>query len=201
MKAKQGKEPAAMNDGYGDDAGRTGDGAGMSAASGALNGDGGAACPPANSMSGQHSGAAGQGTAQYTMPQTNQRGAGGSMSDGGMAPQADSSAGAEAMPGGAMGGEAAGYSGGANIGGGGGGGGDGGGANNPPSRRGRETLDFGAGGQVQTGMPGPNDRRVLENAKLTPLGMQRYRLEGGSTPGQVIEIVAAGPGMLKLRYL
>ena len=71
----------------------------------------------------------------------------------------------------------------------------------PPSRRGRETLDFGAAGQVQTGMPGPDDRRVLANAKLTSLGMQRYRLEEGGTPGQVIEIVEAGPDMLKVRYL
>ena len=71
----------------------------------------------------------------------------------------------------------------------------------PPSRRGRETLEFGAAGQMVTGMPGPDDRRVLTNAGLTPLGMNRFRLEGGVRPGQVIEIVEANADMLKVRYL
>ncbi|MEC5160774.1 MULTISPECIES: hypothetical protein [unclassified Janthinobacterium] len=71
----------------------------------------------------------------------------------------------------------------------------------PPSRRGRETLEFGAAGRMLTGVPGPDDRRVLTDAGLTPLGMNRFRLEGGIMPGKVIEIVEAQPDRLKVKYL
>jgi hypothetical protein len=69
----------------------------------------------------------------------------------------------------------------------------------PPGRRGRETLEFGAAGQVVSGMPGPDDRQVMTGAVLTCLGMNRYRLDGGQSPGQVVEIVQSEPGMLKIR--
>ena len=71
----------------------------------------------------------------------------------------------------------------------------------PPSRRGRETLEFGGAGRVLTGMPGPDDRRVLTNTSMTPLGMNRFRLEEmGTGGGRVIEIVEARPDLLKVRY-
>jgi hypothetical protein len=69
----------------------------------------------------------------------------------------------------------------------------------PPSRRGRETLEFGAGGQMIKGMPGPDDRQSKTGAALTSLGMNRYRLDGGQTPGRVIEIIASEPDLLKIR--
>jgi hypothetical protein len=71
----------------------------------------------------------------------------------------------------------------------------------PPSRRGRETLQIGQSGQLLVGAPGPDDRQRLNAASLTPLGMQRFRLDGTALPAQVIEIVEAGPEMLKLRYV
>jgi hypothetical protein len=69
----------------------------------------------------------------------------------------------------------------------------------PPGRRGRETLEFGAGGQMASGMPGPDDKQ--SRTGLTSLGMNRYRLDGGQTPGQIIEIVQSEPGLLKVRPL
>jgi len=67
----------------------------------------------------------------------------------------------------------------------------------PPSRRGRETLDFGMPGQVMTGMPGPDDRTRSTRSNLVALGANRYRLGGG----QVIEVVEVSPQSLKLRFL
>jgi hypothetical protein len=71
----------------------------------------------------------------------------------------------------------------------------------PPSRRGRETLEFGAAGQLTQGMPGPDDKQSRTGAALTSLGMNRYRLDGGQTPGQIIEIIQSEPGLLKVRTL
>ena len=71
----------------------------------------------------------------------------------------------------------------------------------PPGRRGRATLEFGDGGQMVSGMPGPDDKQSRTGAVLTGLGMNRYRLDGGQTPGQVIEIVQSEPGLLKVRTL
>jgi len=68
----------------------------------------------------------------------------------------------------------------------------------PPSRRGRETLEFGNAGQVVPGMPGPDDRPRSTSSSLTALGMNRFRLDGAGAPGQVIEIVEAGPDVLKV---
>jgi hypothetical protein len=67
--------------------------------------------------------------------------------------------------------------------------------NFPPSRRGRETLEFGMPGQVVTGMPGPDDRPRDTSAGLTALGMNRYRFGN-----QVVELVEATPEVLKLRF-
>lgn len=69
----------------------------------------------------------------------------------------------------------------------------------PPGRRGRETLEFGTAGQMITGTPGPDDRQIRTGA--TSLGMHRYRLDGGQTPGQIIEIVQWEPGLLKVRMV
>ena len=73
----------------------------------------------------------------------------------------------------------------------------------PPGRRGRETLEFGASGQMVSGMPGPDDKQRRTGATLTSLGMNRYRLDGGGqhAPGQVIEIVQSEPDLLKVRML
>ncbi|MDN4061621.1 hypothetical protein QPK31_25685 [Massilia sp. YIM B02769] len=65
----------------------------------------------------------------------------------------------------------------------------------PPSRRGRETLDFRGAGEVISGMPGPDDRQLRSAAELTPLGMNRFRLGDA----RVIEVLEAGPDVLKLR--
>lgn len=70
----------------------------------------------------------------------------------------------------------------------------------PPGRRGRDSLEFGAGGQLMSGMPGPDDRHVVTGSGMTPLGMNRYRLDGGARSGQVLEIVEAGPHVLKVRF-
>lgn len=66
----------------------------------------------------------------------------------------------------------------------------------PPSRRGRESLEFGAAGQARVGGPAPDDRMQSSSVELTPLGDNRYRLGG-----QVVEIVEATPQRLKLRRL
>ena len=71
----------------------------------------------------------------------------------------------------------------------------------PPSRRGRQSLDFGNAGQLVSGMPGPDDRQRLSSSALTPLGMNRFRVDGGEAPGQVIEIVEARPDLLKVRLV
>ncbi len=71
----------------------------------------------------------------------------------------------------------------------------------PPSRRGRETLKFGAEGEVVMGAPGPDDRLRFTQARLTALGMNRYSLGGtAERPGRVIEIVEATPEVLKVRF-
>lgn len=71
----------------------------------------------------------------------------------------------------------------------------------PPGRRGRATLEFGAAGQTIQGMPGPADGQSTAGALLTSLGMNRYRFDGGQTPGQIIEIIQSEPDLLKIRTL
>jgi hypothetical protein len=68
-----------------------------------------------------------------------------------------------------------------------------------PGRRGRETLEFDAAGQMVHGTPGPDDRQ--SRTGLTSLGMNRYRIDGGQTQGQIIEIIEAEPGLIKIRML
>jgi hypothetical protein len=71
----------------------------------------------------------------------------------------------------------------------------------PPSRRVRETLEFGAAGLVTIGAPGPDDRRRYSTARMTALGMNRYRLgDDARGLGKVIEIVESGPQVLKVRF-
>jgi hypothetical protein len=67
----------------------------------------------------------------------------------------------------------------------------------PPSRKGRETLDFQQAGQVVSGMPGPDDRQVHSSARVTALGMNRFRLGDA----RVIEVVESGPDVLKVRLV
>lgn len=76
----------------------------------------------------------------------------------------------------------------------------------PLSRRGRKTLQISAAGEVVSGVPGPSDRQQWSSAQLTPLGMNRFRFDAGANPGgaapvggAVIEIIEAGPDLLKLR--
>lgn len=71
-----------------------------------------------------------------------------------------------------------------------------------PPARGRETLEFGEGGKLIEGGPGPDDRPRNTAGRWTALGMNRFRL-GGTTdaPGRVIEVVAHTPEVLKIRKL
>lgn len=71
----------------------------------------------------------------------------------------------------------------------------------PPARRGRETLEFGADGQLTTLMPGPDDRPLARPAgQLKAVGSNRYALmdEMASVPQRVIEVIEATPEILKL---
>jgi hypothetical protein len=65
----------------------------------------------------------------------------------------------------------------------------------PASRRGRETLEFDNAGQVVTGVPGPDDRLERTTCRLTPLGMNRFRIGDA----RVIEVVEAGSSILKVK--
>lgn len=65
----------------------------------------------------------------------------------------------------------------------------------PPSRRPRRTLEIGADGQMGIGTPGLDDRLHHAQSAIQPLGGNRFRLGDA----RVIEVVEAGPGVLKLR--
>lgn len=71
-----------------------------------------------------------------------------------------------------------------------------------PPARGRETLEFGAGGELTERMPGPDDRPRDRAGNWTALGMNRFRL-GGATdaPGRAIEVLEYTPSILKIRKL
>jgi hypothetical protein len=72
----------------------------------------------------------------------------------------------------------------------------------PLSRRGRESLEFGANGDVKTSAPGPDDRYRASTSSLTALGMNRYRIgAAGGKSEQVVEVVEQAPDLLKLRFL
>ena len=65
----------------------------------------------------------------------------------------------------------------------------------PPSRRGRETLEFSQSGQVDSGMPGADDRRQHTTSSVVPMGMNRFRIGDG----RVIEVIESGPDVLKVK--
>jgi hypothetical protein len=65
----------------------------------------------------------------------------------------------------------------------------------PPSRRGRETLDFSQSGQVDSGMPGADDKRQHSTSSVVPMVMNRFRIG----EGRVIEVIESGPDVLKVK--
>lgn len=69
----------------------------------------------------------------------------------------------------------------------------------PPTRQGRDTLQVTDSGSLAILQPGPDDR-PRETGQWRPLGMNRY-FSGGTpeAPGEVIEILEAGPDVLRLR--
>jgi hypothetical protein len=70
-----------------------------------------------------------------------------------------------------------------------------------PPARGRDSLVFGEGGQLTEHMPGPDDRAQASSGGWTPLGMNRYRLEGSNNAGRVIEVIEHTPEILKIRMV
>jgi hypothetical protein len=69
-----------------------------------------------------------------------------------------------------------------------------------PPARGRDTLEFGEGGELTERMPGPDDRPRDTPGHWTALGMNRFRLGGtAGAPGRVIEVVEHTPNILKIR--
>jgi hypothetical protein len=69
-----------------------------------------------------------------------------------------------------------------------------------PSRRGREVLEFGEGGNLNEWTLGPDDRPRSTPGRWTALGMNRFRLEGtAGASNRVIEIVEYRPEILKIR--
>jgi hypothetical protein len=71
----------------------------------------------------------------------------------------------------------------------------------PVSRRGRESLEFLANGELRASAPGPDDRYQTGVKTVTQLGTNRYRLAaaiGAAT--QVVEVVEQTPQLLKLRF-
>jgi len=68
----------------------------------------------------------------------------------------------------------------------------------PPSRRGRDTLVFGAEGEMNQLAPGPDDRLQPRGGSWRPIGMNRFAL-GGDASTQTIEVVQFTPEVLKIR--
>jgi len=72
----------------------------------------------------------------------------------------------------------------------------------PPTRAGRETLVFGANGELIVQSPGPDDRPRGSASHWAALGGSRLGLGGmPGAPEEVVEIVEAAPDVLKLRKL
>jgi hypothetical protein len=72
----------------------------------------------------------------------------------------------------------------------------------PPTRAGRDTIVFGEAGQLSQLAPGPDDRPRASPGSWTALGMNRFALGGtAGAPGQVIEVIEANQGVLKIRKL
>jgi hypothetical protein len=69
-----------------------------------------------------------------------------------------------------------------------------------PPARGRDTLDFGSGGELTELTPGPDDRPRPTGDRWIPLGMNRFSLGGTpDAPGRTIEVVEHTPEVLKIR--
>jgi hypothetical protein len=69
-----------------------------------------------------------------------------------------------------------------------------------PPARGRDTLVFGEGGALTEHAPAADDRSQSTGGNWTPLGMNRYRLQGmPNTPSRVIEVIEHTPEVLKIR--
>jgi hypothetical protein len=70
----------------------------------------------------------------------------------------------------------------------------------PPAQRGRETLEFGAGGSLTERAPGPDDRPRDTVGRWTALGINRFRLSlTAGAPDRVIEVVEQTPAIRKMR--
>ena len=71
-----------------------------------------------------------------------------------------------------------------------------------PPARGRETLEFGAAGELTERTPGPDDRTRDTPGRWTALGMNRYRLgSAGDSSAQVIEVIEHSQEVLKIRKI
>ncbi len=69
-----------------------------------------------------------------------------------------------------------------------------------PPARGRETLEFGQGGELIEWAPGPDDRPRNTAGRWMALGMNRVQLGGTeNASGRVIEVVEHTPEILKIR--
>lgn len=70
----------------------------------------------------------------------------------------------------------------------------------PPTRAGRDTIVFGAGGEMTEQSPGPDDRPRDKPGLWIARGMNRFTLEGtAESSEQAIEIIQAGADVLKIR--
>jgi hypothetical protein len=69
----------------------------------------------------------------------------------------------------------------------------------PPTRAGRDRIVI-EGGELREQAPGPDDRARDKPGKWRALGMNRFGLGGtAEQPVEVIEILEAGPDLLKIR--
>ena len=70
----------------------------------------------------------------------------------------------------------------------------------PPTRTGRNRIVIGESGELREQAPGPDDRSRDKGGPWRALGMNRFGLGGTpDQPDQVIEILEAGPDVLKIR--
>jgi hypothetical protein len=70
----------------------------------------------------------------------------------------------------------------------------------PPTRAGRDTIVFGAGGELTAHAQGPDDRMQAQPGRWIARGMNRFTLSGAAgTPERAIEIIEAGADILKIR--
>ena len=70
----------------------------------------------------------------------------------------------------------------------------------PPTRAGRDTIVFGAGGELSEHAQGPDDRMRAGPGRWIARGMNRFTLGGtAEAPERAIEIIEAGSDVLKIR--